>query len=699
MSYSTFASIIRPYFWPDGCLPRTYALSCFGALGASKACSLVAPLFLGEVTDSLARGQLPLRGIIAFVVLKFLVALFSEMQSQLYVKVQQVAYSQLATRTFGHIHSLSVHWHTHKKAGVVQRALDRGITAASTVVDNLFIGIFPTLLELIVLCSLFSRMYGDPLSALILIGAVLFYVALTILFTLRRRKIRKQMHDADNSANQIVVDSMTNFETIKCFNNEALEVRRYEAAITSHQVMLAQSRWMVTLLNVAQNAIRWAAMGGVLVVTAMDCMQGRVTVGDIISIQALIIQLFVPLDRLGYMYNGVVTALVDTQALSDLLSIQPEVQDTQSARPLRLSHRDSGPTIDFKNVLFRYPPPPAAADGASRATVSTGRWWHRLAFWRAAAAAYIAVPATATGATAAAVTATDDADVEGACSEASDASRNGAEDDALQRNIINGLSFQIRAGTTTAIVGATGSGKSTLSKLLYRLYDVTGGCITVDGQDIRSVTQCSLRAAIGIVPQDTVLFNDTLRFNIKYGRPDATDAEMEAAAQRAQLTDFLASLPAGFDTKVGERGLRLSGGEKQRVAIARTLLRNPPILILDEATSAMDTLTEAQIQSAINSVRTGRTVLSIAHRLSTIKDADEILVLDRGAIVERGTHDALLAMQGRYSALWQQQAAAATEGAPVQANGHAHGSTPAADASSPLSGEASTTAAAGSFTL
>jgi ATP-binding cassette subfamily B protein len=444
--------------------------------------------------------------------------------------------------------------------------------------------IMPTLVEITLVVG-YLVIHYDPWFAAIAGVALALYVVYTVVVTEWRTEFRRSMNDLDTKANVRAIDSLLNYETVKYFGNEAFEARRYDESLKRWEGAAVRSQTSLSVLNVGQAAIIAVAVTLMVWRATLGVVEGRMTLGDLVLVNAFMIQLYMPLNFLGVLYREIKQSLADMERLFGLLDVNREVDDAPGAPELQLA---GAPELRFERVSFAYDP---------------------------------------------------------------------------ARPILHELSFTVPAGTTAAVVGASGAGKSTLARLLFRFYDVTGGRITLDGRDVREVTQTSLRRAIGIVPQDTVLFNDSLRYNVAYGRPEATAAEIEAAARSAQLERFIATLPAGWDTPVGERGLKLSGGEKQRVAIARMLLKNPPVLVLDEATSALDSRNEAAIQEALRAVAAHRTTLVIAHRLSTIVDADQILVMDAGRIVERGRHEALLALGGRYAAMWALQAGEAEQDA------------------------------------
>ncbi len=494
----------------------------------------------------------------------------------IFAKVAMNAVRRLATLTFEHMHLLSLRFHLERKTGGLTRVLERGRNAIETIVRMVLLQLAPTIVELALVVAVLLGHFDWRYVAVV--GAtVALYMWFTYAATEWRIGIRRKMNESDNDANIKAIDSLLNYETVKYFSAEEREAARYDRSMARYEEASVKAYTSLAVLNAGQAVIFTLGLSAAMILCAYGVARHTNTVGDFVMINAMMIQLYTPLNFMGLVYREIKQAVIDIENMFSLLSRKPEIADrTGTPPPL---HVRAG-AIRFENVSFAYEP---------------------------------------------------------------------------ARPILKGLSFDVAPGSTVAIVGPTGAGKSTISRLLFRFYDVTGGRITIDGQDIRDVTQASLRAAIGMVPQDTVLFNDTLRYNIRYGRWDATDAEVEEAARQAQIDGFIAQTPKGYDTEVGERGLKLSGGEKQRVAIARTILKGPPILLLDEATSALDSHTERDIQNEFDRVAESRTTLVIAHRLSTIVDADEILVLDHGAIVEHGTHQELLAHNGLYASMWNRQ--------------------------------------------
>ena len=503
---------------------------------------------------------------------------FNQLRDALFARVGQHAVRQLAYKTFVHMHRLSLRFHLERRTGGLSRIIERGTKGIETIVRFTILNTLPTVLEFALTAIIFWWTYGFSYVAIIAI-VVWLYSWFTVRASDWRISIRKEMNQSDNDANTKAIDSLLNFETVKYFGNEEMESRRFDQSMARYESAATKTWTSLGWLNFGQGLIFGIGMTVVMILSALEVQKGNQTLGDFVFINAMLMQLSIPLNFIGFVYREIRQGLADIEQMFGLLDIDEEITDKSGATPLEVSDA----VIRFNEVDFAYDP---------------------------------------------------------------------------KRKILQGLDFEVPAGHTIAIVGPSGAGKSTISRLLFRFYDVTGGAITIDGQDIRNVTQASLRAAIGMVPQDTVLFNDTIRYNIRYGRPDATDAEVEEAAKLAQIHDFITSLPEGYNSMVGERGLKLSGGEKQRVSIARTILKGPPILILDEATSALDTHTEQEIQAALKVVSRDRTTLVIAHRLSTVVDADQIIVLGEGRIVERGTHAQLLDKNGAYASMWNRQRAA-----------------------------------------
>jgi ATP-binding cassette subfamily B protein len=507
--------------------------------------------------------------------LRVLMAVLTQWRDGIFARVAMHAVRKLAYRTFVHMHELSLRFHLERKTGGLTRVLERGRTGIEVIVRMVILQLVPTIVEVSLLMTVLLWKF-DWRYVLATMITVVIYMYYTYLATEWRIEIRRKMNDSDTEANTKAIDSLLNYETVKYFSAEEREATRYDRSMERYERASVKTYTSLAVLNTGQAIIFTAGLTATMVMCAIGVRSGHNTVGDFVMVNAMMIQLYQPLNFMGMVYREIKQAIIDIEKMFNVLSRNPEIRDIPGARPLIVS---SG-NVRFDNVQFAYDP---------------------------------------------------------------------------ERPILKGLSFEVPAGKTVAIVGPSGAGKSTISRLLFRLYDVSSGRILIDGQDIRNVTQTSLRASIGMVPQDTVLFNDTIRYNIRYGRWDATDAEVEEAAQLAQIDGFIRMSPKGYETQVGERGLKLSGGEKQRVAIARTVLKAPPILVLDEATSALDSHTEQEIQDALERVSRNRTSLVIAHRLSTIVGADEIIVLDQGRIAERGTHGQLLATGGLYASMWNRQ--------------------------------------------
>ena len=575
---------LMPYLWPAGHpdLKARVVLAML-ALVLSKVVTVATPYAFKHATDALT-GQASAATIavttVLFLVLAYgfgriMMVILAQIRDAVFAKVSQRAVRDLAVRTFRHLHALSLRFHLERRTGGLSRIVSRGTLGIDTVLRFSLFNTFPTILEIVLVAAVLAWSYGW-LYALVILITVVAYIWFTYAATEWRINIRRDMNAADNEANTKAVDSLLNFETVKYFGNEEHEARRYARSMDSYEKASVKTWVSLAVLNSGQAVIFSVGLTAVMAMSALAVRAGTATVGDFVMINALMIQLYMPLNFIGSSYREIKQGLIDVEQMFSLLRVNAEIADRPGAKPLTVTAAD----VVFDQVNFSYDP---------------------------------------------------------------------------ERPILKNLSLRVPPGKTVAIVGPSGAGKSTISRLLYRFYEADSGRILIDGQDIADVTQVSLRAAIGMVPQDTVLFNDTIRYNIRYGRPDATDAEVEEAARMAQIHDFVVSLPKGYDTMVGERGLKLSGGEKQRVSIARTILKGPPILILDEATSALDSFTENQIQAALRKVSENRTTLVIAHRLSTVVDADEIVVLERGQVAERGTHTELLARDGLYAAMWNRQ--------------------------------------------
>ncbi|MEM1364780.1 MAG: ABC transporter ATP-binding protein/permease [Pseudomonadota bacterium] len=568
---------------PD--LKRRVAIA-IGFLVLAKMLAMAVPFFYRAATDLLAGNDadisfvpatlvVPVFMVIAYAGARITAIGFEQLRDALFARVGQHAVRQLAFRTFQHMHSLSLRYHLERKTGALSRIIERGVKGIEAIVRFTILNSAPTFLEFGFTVIIFAVMFGFSYVA-VLVGTVVLYAVWTVKASDWRIAIRRQMNNADNDANTKNVDSLLNYETVKYFGNERLEQRRFDGAMVHYEAAATKTWTSLGWLNLGQGIILYSGIGTAMMMSAMAVSRGDQTVGDFVFINALLLQLAVPLNFIGFIYREIKQGLTDIEEMFNLLSVEAEISDKPNAAALDVSEG----SVVFDNVSFAYDP---------------------------------------------------------------------------SRPILKNVSFEVPPGKTIALVGPSGAGKSTISRLLFRFYDVVEGAVRIDGQDIRDITQESLRAAIGMVPQDTVLFNDSIAYNIGYGRPDASRAEVEQVAEMAQIGDFIRNLPEGFDTQVGERGLKLSGGEKQRVAIARTLLKAPPIIMLDEATSALDTQTEQEIQDALDDVSKGRTTLIIAHRLSTVVAADEIIVLKAGEIAERGSHAELMEKDGLYAAMWARQ--------------------------------------------
>ena len=560
------------------------ALSC---LIAAKVTNLGIPIVLKDLIDSLdikasspqALLVVPLGIILAYGLLRISASVFTELREALFAKVTQNAVRKVALQVFEHLHSLALSFHLARQTGGVSRDIERGTRGIQSLISYSLYSILPTLIEFCLVLGYLAYAYDIWFAAITFIALVL-YITFTVVVTEWRTHYRRTMNDMDSRANQKAIDSLLNFETVKYFGNEAFESSRYDENLLRYQSAAVKSQKTLAVLNLGQQIIIATGLMLILWRATVGVVSGTMTLGDLVLVNTLMIQLYIPLNFLGVIYREIKQSLTDMDRMFSLLNTDKEIADSPDAKALKIHHHDNGPDVRFEHVSFHY--------------------------------------------------------------------------DA-KREILRDVSFNIPAGTITAVVGQSGAGKSTLARLLFRFYDVQSGKILIDGQNIQAVTQTSLRKAIGIVPQDTVLFNDTIGYNIAYGDPSATIEEVQEAARAAQIDGFIKRLPEGYDTQVGERGLKLSGGEKQRVAIARTLLKKPAMLIFDEATSALDSKTERAFQEELLSLAKNRTTLIIAHRLSTIIHADQILVMDRGQIVERGTHEELLTAQGRYAEMWQMQ--------------------------------------------
>ena len=579
---------LAPYIWPAGRPDlRMRVVMALVALIIAKAITLMVPIAYKAVvdllTDEAAGKQITAIGlaaspvflIVAYGVGRVLMVLFAQFRDVWFTAVAQHAVRELANCTFRHLHELSLRFHLERRTGGLNRVIERGVTGVDTIVRMAVLNSIPTAVELLMISGLVAYYFGWIYVVVVLLTVGL-YVAFTFWASERRIAIRRDMNDSDTEAHAKAVDSLLNYETVKYFGNEDHEARRFDSSMARYERAAIRTYTSLGVLNTGQAVIFTIGTVICMLLAARDVASGALTIGGFVMINAILMQLYLPLNFMGMVYREIKQGLIDIETMFALLHEPPEIIDRPGAKTLRVKKGE----LKFENVSFAYDP---------------------------------------------------------------------------ERQILNNVSFEVPAGKMVAIVGPSGAGKSTISRILFRFYELTGGRVSIDGQNISDVTQSSLRAAIGMVPQDTVLFNDTILYNIRYGRPEASDAEVREAARLAQIHDFIMTLPQGYDSLVGERGLKLSGGEKQRVAIARTILKSPPILMLDEATSALDSHTEKEIQDALERVARERTSLVIAHRLSTVVHADNIIVLDHGEIVEQGTHLELLARGGLYASLWARQ--------------------------------------------
>ena len=566
---------LLPYLW-EYKWRVAIAISC---LIAAKLAVVSIPIILKQIVDHLNHPRpelvLPLGLLLSYGALRLASTVFSDLRDIVFAKVTQRAIRRVGLEVFRHLHSLSLRFHLERQTGGVSRDIERGARGISSLISLTLFSVLPTLVEITLVAGILFAKFDWAFGA-ITVTVLVVYIGLTVSITEWRTHLRRTMNEMDSQANTKAIDSLLNYETVKYFGNEEYEAERYDSSLKNWEAAAIKNQVSMGILNAAQATIIAIAVTVMLTRASAGIVAGKLSVGDLVMINAFLMQMFIPLNFLGVMYREVKQSLTDIERLFKLLHVGREVADAPDASALRLK----GGTLRFDNVYFGY---------------------------------------------------------------------------ESNREILHGVSFTIPAGQNVAVVGTSGAGKSTLARLCYRFYETDAGSISLDGQDIRTVTQQSLRAAIGIVPQDTVLFNDTIYYNIAYGRPTASREEIVEAARAAHILHFIESLPNGWESKVGERGLKLSGGEKQRVAIARTVLKNPAVLILDEATSALDSQTEKIIQAELKEIAQGHTTLTIAHRLSTIVDADQILVMERGEIVERGTHRELLALQGTYAKLWALQ--------------------------------------------
>ena len=585
-----------PYLW-------TYKWRVIAALSfmvGAKLANVGVPLLLKNLVDAMSFKPgdvqailvVPVALLVGYGALRLSTSLFTELRELVFAKATEGASRSISLEVFRHLHAMSLRFHLERQTGGMTRDIERGTRGVHSLISYSLYSIIPTLIEVTLVLTLLAVKF-DVWFAWITIVALVVYITFTITVTEWRTQFRKKMNDLDSTAHSRAIDSLLNYETVKYFNNEEFEAKRYDENLEKYRRAAVKSQTTLSLLNTGQQLIIAIALVTMLWRATQGVVEGRMTLGDLVMVNAFMIQLYIPLNFLGVIYREIKQSLTDLEKMFTLMEREREIADVPGAQPLRL---DATPSVIFEDVTFSYDPSTAAAPDAGR-------------------------------------------------------------------TILHHISFAIPAGKTVAVVGPSGSGKSTLARLLFRFYDVQQGRILIGGQDIKQVTQASVRQAIGIVPQDTVLFNDTVEYNIAYGKPGATRADVEEAAKAAHIHDFIASTPKGYDTMVGERGLKLSGGEKQRVAIARTLLKNPPVMIFDEATSALDSANERAIQAELKGVSSNKTTLVIAHRLSTVVDAHEILVMSAGHIVERGNHAALMAANGRYAQMWALQQSGEAVGA------------------------------------
>lgn len=580
---------LAPYLWPKNQIElRVRVTAAVVFLIASKVCNVYIPILYKHAVDSLGGGVsgqitsaataaagVPIAIILAYGLARIMALGFGELRDAIFAKVSARAIRQVALQTFEHLHRLSLRFHLDRRTGGMIRSIERGTAGIEFLLSFMLFNIIPTLIEIVMVCGILWYMFNGWF-AFVTFVTIAGYIAFTLTITEWRTKYRREMNASNSEANSKSIDSLLNYETVKYFGNEGHEARRYEVALATYEKASIDSKVTLSMLNLGQATIIAVGLAVIMVMAGQGVVNHTMTVGDFVLVNTYLIQLYIPLNFLGFIYREMRQSLIDLEDMFQLLKIDTEVEDTADAQPLHLTKGE----VRFDHVSFGYD---------------------------------------------------------------------------KRREILKDVSFIVPAGKTVAIVGSSGAGKSTISRLLFRFYDVGSGSIQIDGQDIRHVTQKSLRAAIGVVPQDTVLFNDTIHYNIAYGRPDATHEEVEKAAYMARIHELVSSMPDGYKTTVGERGLKLSGGEKQRVAIARTILKQPGILLFDEATSALDSKTEQEIQASLREVSKGHTTLVIAHRLSTVVDADEILVLDQGQIIERGSHAELLKLNGKYASMWARQ--------------------------------------------
>ena len=576
---------LLPFLWPAGAIElRLRVAVALAFLVAAKAVNVCVPFFYKWAVDALsgdigAAVIVPVGLIVGYGLARVLALAFGELRDAVFAKVAQRAVRTAALATFRHLHGLALSFHLDRRTGGLSRAIERGTKGIEFILSFTLFNVAPTLLEIVMVCGVLWALY-DVNFAVVTFVTVAGYIAFTLAVTEWRLKFRRTMNETDSEAHTRAIDSLLNYETVKYFGAEEQEARRFDSALRRYEHAAVKSKTSLSLLNIGQAGFVAVGLTLVMIMAGQGVVAGRMTLGDFVLVNTYLIQLYLPLNFLGFVYREIKRSLTDMEEMFGLLKIQAGIVDAEDAQPLA---RGPG-EVAFERVSFSY--------------------------------------------------------------------------DA-RRPILKDVSFTVPAGKTVAIVGPSGAGKSTIGRLLFRFHDIDRGTVRIDGQDIRDVAQASLRAAIGVVPQDTVLFNDTIYYNIAYGRPGASPAEVEEAARLARIHDFVMSLPDGYQSRVGERGLKLSGGEKQRVAIARTILKRPRILVFDEATSALDSHTEKEIQASLREVSADRTTLVIAHRLSTVVDADDIIVLDEGRVTEHGRHDELLALGGRYAAMWERQQKAA----------------------------------------
>ena len=576
---------LLPYLWPPGSLEmRGRVVLAIILLISAKVTNVYVPILYKDAVDILADNTaavivVPVAILLAYGALRVLTVAFGELRDAVFAKVAERAIRTIALHIFNHLHRLSLRFHIERRTGGLSRAIERGTRGIEFLLTFMLFNVLPTLVEVTMVCGILWILYGIAYAAVTFV-TIGVYIAFTLSVTEWRLKYRRRMNERDSEANTKAIDSLLNYETVKYFGNEAHEARRFDASRRLYEQAAVQSKTSLSLLNIGQGLVIAVGLTGITVMAGNEVAAGTMTIGDFVLVNTYLLQLYIPLNFLGFVYREIKQSLTDMETMFGILTVDREIEDAPDAPPLNVT----AGAIEFEDVRFRY---------------------------------------------------------------------------EERRGILDGISFRVAPGTTTAIVGPSGAGKSTISRILFRFYDIESGSVRIDGQDVRAVRQESLRAAIGIVPQDTVLFNDTIYYNIAYGRPEASRAEVEEAARLARIHDFIEGLPDGYDSMVGERGLKLSGGEKQRVAIARTILKEPRILLFDEATSALDSQTEKEIQASLREVSRDRTTLMIAHRLSTVIDADQIIVLDGGRIVERGRHAELLVRDGRYAEMWWRQQEAA----------------------------------------